>query len=99
VVISVSAASWPGLSPSKTSCRTCSTWAGAARSMAARPAAVSTANAPRASDAQSCLATRPRRCIRASWCETRLCSQTSASAISNTRSRPSGASLSATSTS
>ena len=99
MVISVSAVSWSWLSPSKTSCRTCSTWAGAARSMAARPAAVRTANAPRASVAQSSLVIRPRRCIRASWCETRLCSQASASATSNTRSRPSGASLSTTSTS
>ena len=50
---SVSAVSWSWLRPSKTSCRTVSTWAGAARSMAARPAAVRTANAPRASLAQS----------------------------------------------
>jgi hypothetical protein len=40
--------------------------------MAARPTSVMTANAPRASVGHSSRATRPRRCIRASWCNQRV---------------------------
>ena len=98
-VMAPSDATSAGVRASKTSERTVRTWSGAARSIAVRPAGVSTTNAPRPSSPHSSRTTRPRRCMRVTWCESRLRSQPSAAARPETRTRPSAASVSWTSTS
>jgi hypothetical protein len=53
-----------------------------------RPASVSTTKALRRCVVRSSRATRPRRCLRTRWWDSRLCSHCRSSATSNPRSRP-----------
>ena len=81
---------WAALRPSKSSCRTSSTCAGAASSIARRPAAVIVTYAPRPSSGLASLVTSPREAMRPTRRETQLFSHAKPSPSSKARSRPSG---------
>ena len=78
--------------------RTATTWPGAAASIARRPCRVITTYAPRRSESHLSFVTSPRSAMRPRWWESRLFSHPSSLASSNSRIRPSGRSVSATST-